>query len=162
MGDWVALHEYAQKRGISEKDVFELVETGELLHRQLSGKSYVYDRGERPPGALALAPPSVPMHYAERAMGTIMQLHGELMAEKERCIDLQRRLLSRDQTVAELEWYVRILEARLEGRFPEVPRPEPLAKVTPIRPDLKTAPEPPLEPARAAAGSPRPDGWRAW
>jgi hypothetical protein len=160
MGDWIALQDYAQAQGVSEQEVWAQVQAGQLRHRELGGAVYVFARDDRGSSALALAPPSVPMHYAERSMATLLQLHDELMAEKERCIDLHRRLMSREQAYAEIEYYARLLEAKLEGRYPDVPRPERLASVRPIRPDLNVAPTP-AEPPRAASGS-RPDGWRAW
>lgn len=163
MGDWVAVHDYAHQRGISPEDVWAQVQAGRLMYRELDGTAYVYEREERSSEALARVQPSVPMHYAERAMATLLQLHDELMGEKERCIDLHRRLMSREQAYAEIESYVRMLEAKIEGRFPEMARPERLAEVRPIRPDLNVAPpaaeEPP--PPRAAASA-RVEGWRSW
>jgi hypothetical protein len=176
MGDWVALQDYAQNQGITEQDAWAEVEAGRLMHRELSGASYVYAREDKPATSLAAPSPAVPMYYAERSMATIMRLHDELMTEKERSIDLQRRLMSREQACAEVEYYARLLEAKIEGRFPDVPRPERLAPVRPIRPDLNVAsaaPSPAPGPnssnsaaqvnssVRAAAGS-RPEGWRAW
>jgi hypothetical protein len=55
----------------------------------------------------------VPASYAEKAMASLMQLHGELMEEKERRVELHRRLLEREQVVSELKMYVKILEERL-------------------------------------------------
>ncbi len=187
MGEWVAMQDYAHKRGIPEQDVWAQVQGGQLMHRELAGVIYVYARDERTPTSLATAATTVPMYYAERSMGTIMQLHDELMAEKERCVDLHRRLMSREQAYSELEYYARLLEAKLEGRFPEVHRPERLADVLPIRPDLNVAPPPrparvdlgespnpyrqtwvgppegseSVDSERAAVGT-RPDGWRCW
>ena len=169
MGEWVALQDYAQKQGIPEQEVWKRIRAGQLLQRELGGVVYVYGRETTASKALAVPPPSVPMYYAERSMATIMQLHDELMAEKERCVDLHRRLLTREQAYAELEYYVRILEAKMEGRYPEAPRPERLAQVRPIRP-VAPVPEPEPEPTAAAASggshrsgsAPRPDGWRSW
>ena len=54
----------------------------------------------------------IPSGYAEKAMASLMQLHSELMDEKERRVDLYRRLMERDQVVAELRAYVKLLEAK--------------------------------------------------
>jgi len=174
MGDWVALQDYAHGHGISEQDAWAEVEAGRLMHRELSGVIYVYPHGDRRTTALTTPSPAVPMYYAERSMATIMRLHDELMTEKERCIDLQRRLMSKEQAYAEIEYYARLLEAKIEGRLPEVPRPARLAPVRPIRPDLNMAPSPEAKadgarpvPAREkdsvrSTATPRPEGWRAW
>src|SRR5215831_20434055 len=55
----------------------------------------------------------VPMGYAEKSMASLMQLHGELMEEKERRVDLYRRLMDKEQALAELKMYVRLLEEKL-------------------------------------------------
>jgi hypothetical protein len=44
----------------------------------------------------------------------LMQLHQELMVEKDQALDLTRNLMERRQEVAELQSYVRLLEQRLE------------------------------------------------
>jgi hypothetical protein len=172
MGDWVALQDYAQNQGISEQDAWAEVASGRLKHRELSGAVYVFAREERVPAPLAVPTPAVPMYYAERSMASIMRLHDELMAEKERNIDLQKRLMSREQAFAEVEYYVRLLEARMDGRLPDLPRPERLASVRQLRPDLDANPAPaPVSPkpqaTASAAGAARPtgtrpEGWRAW
>lgn len=60
----------------------------------------------------------VPVGYAEKTMASLMQLHSELMDEKERRVDLYRRLMDKEQVVAELRMYVQMLEDRIaaEGR----------------------------------------------
>jgi len=54
----------------------------------------------------------------------LMQLHGELVAEKDQTLELTKSLMARRQEVAELQSYVRLLEARLEeaarARRPDV------------------------------------------
>lgn len=55
----------------------------------------------------------VPSSYAEKAMASLMQLHSELMEEKERRVDLYRRLMEKEQSLAELKMYVRLLEERV-------------------------------------------------
>ena len=131
--------------------------------------------------APAAAGAVVPMDYAEKAMGSLMQLHSELMEEKERRVDLYRRLMEKEQAVAELRMYVKLLEEKVAQRpAPEpapsvggpvlrmVPRPPP-----PPRPRVTRAPSPPPPPPRyadAAAAPQRPaarrfaasDGWKAW
>ena len=44
----------------------------------------------------------VPGDFAEKAMASLMSLHTELMDEKERRVELYRKLMEREQTVAEL------------------------------------------------------------
>ncbi len=44
----------------------------------------------------------------------LMQLHQELMVEKDQALELTRSLMERRQEVAELQSYVRLLEQRLE------------------------------------------------
>ncbi|HUB07570.1 MAG TPA: hypothetical protein VMB50_11240 [Myxococcales bacterium] len=54
----------------------------------------------------------------------LMQLHGELVAEKDHTLELTKSLMARRQEVAELQSYVRLLETRLEeaarARRPDV------------------------------------------
>ncbi len=52
----------------------------------------------------------VPQAFADRAMASIMYLHRELAAEKDRAVWLYRTLLERDQALAELWAYVHALE----------------------------------------------------
>lgn len=69
-----------------------------------------------------LREPMVPLAYAEKTMSSLLRLHEDLVEEKERRIDLYRRLMDREQQLAELKAYVRLLEAEkarwasLEGR----------------------------------------------
>ena len=134
----------------------------------------------------------VPASYAEKTMASLMQLHTELMDEKERRVDLYRRLMEKEQSLAELKMYVKLLEekvsrAEVQARPSAAPRPvAPAApsNVTPISaarekpmpppPPKRTAPfEPPPQAqvanaasARASMPSPRPasarDGWKTW
>jgi hypothetical protein len=84
--------------------------------------------------ALASPTPSqmVPGDFAEKAMASLMSMHTELMDEKERRVELYRKLMEREQTVAELRMYIRLLEEKLE------PKPEPVAQVS--RPQPVAAP----------------------
>ncbi|MHB8419966.1 MAG: hypothetical protein ACYDCL_17970 [Myxococcales bacterium] len=71
-----------------------------------------------------LRPASSPEHWGVLAADPVplfadifhglMQLHGELVAEKDRTLELTTSLMSRRQEVAELQSYVRLLEQRLE------------------------------------------------
>jgi hypothetical protein len=104
---------------------------------------------------LTPAPPSpqprlslVPEGYAQKAMASLMQLHTELMDEKERRVELHRQLMEKEQALAELRMYVKLLEERVEER-------------PPARPHVRPRPPPP-PPARPAGPSPVPDGWRSW
>ena len=84
----------------------------------------------------------VPMSYAEKAMASLMRLHGELMDEKERRVDLYRRLMEKDQAVAELRMYVSVLEEKLA----DAQRKSAVARPSTASP-------------RRTEGS---DAWRAW
>jgi hypothetical protein len=129
----------------------------------------------------------VPSGYAEKAMASLMQLHSELMDEKERRVDLYRRLMERDQVVAELRMYVKLLESKLPprpdpvtGAMPraEEPAPERPAAASPPRDGTPrvapayVAPQAPRAPAFSAGFKPPPkppavndarfDGWKQW
>jgi hypothetical protein len=124
----------------------------------------------------------VPMDYAEKAMGSLMQLHSELMEEKERRVDLYRRLMEKEQAVAELRMYVKLLEEKVAQRPAPEPAPSlgaPVLRMVPRPPPpppqrvTRRAPSPPPPPpprADAAAAPQRPaarrfaasDGWKAW
>lgn len=68
----------------------------------------------------------VPAGYAEKAMASLMQLHTELVDEKERRVELYRRLMEKEQTVAELKLTVKSLEEQLSLRtVRRAPRPPP-------------------------------------
>ncbi|MDF1562625.1 MAG: hypothetical protein P1V51_06260 [Deltaproteobacteria bacterium] len=58
----------------------------------------------------------VPADYAEKTMSSLLSLHEDLMAEKERALDITRRLMAAEQDRAELESYVRLLEVELHRR----------------------------------------------
>jgi hypothetical protein len=109
----------------------------------------------------------VPEGYAQKAMASLMQLHTELMDEKERRVELHRQLMEKEQALAELKMYVKLLEEKVEQRPPPrlrtrpVPPPRPAAKPKPppaagvpaaARPKLKAVPRPPAPL----------DGWRSW
>lgn len=99
----------------------------------------------------------VPAGYAEKAMASLMQLHSELMDEKERRVDLYRRLMEKEQAVAELRMYVKLLEEKV-GKGTEALRPAPVAEARPGR--VSTVAAPPLprpmpQPSRPAL---RPQG----
>lgn len=77
----------------------------------------------------ALAPhvpqSAVPQGYAEKAMASLMQLHTELMDEKERRVELYRRLMEKEQSLAETKSYVRALEEKLAALSRQAdPQPE--------------------------------------
>ena len=104
----------------------------------------------------------VPQDYAEKAMASLMQLHTELMDEKERRVELYRRLMEREQSLAELKSYVRLLEERLKAGPAEpparphvavAPPPSPAAAPAPVVRAVSAVPPPP--PAAAAAAQPR-------
>jgi hypothetical protein len=114
----------------------------------------------------------VPASYAEKAMASLMQLHSELMDEKEKRVDLFRRLMEREQALAELKMYVKMLEEKMSAspsatrnEAPPVappPQPRPIV-MTPAQPQMtrpsppRVAPVPPRIPPR-----PRIEGWKTW
>ncbi|PZR16084.1 MAG: hypothetical protein DI536_07260 [Archangium gephyra] len=99
----------------------------------------------------------VPASYAEKTMASLMQLHGELMDEKERRVDLFRRLMEREQALAELKMYVKVLEARLTPP-PPVAAPVMTQPVTQVRASPpRVAPQPPPISPRG-----RVEGWKTW
>ena len=112
----------------------------------------------------------VPASYAEKAMASLMQLHSELMDEKEKRVELFRRLMEREQSLAELKMYVKMLEEKAAAaplavtptvhpeRTPTV-HPERTPTVHPERSrgTPRVAPVPPQIPSR-----PRVEGWKTW
>src|SRR5499427_6199923 len=117
----------------------------------------------------------VPIGYAEKSMASLMQLHGELMEEKERRVDLYRRLMDKEQALAELKMYVRLLEEKVSQPKPPPPPPRPIARerlrisVKPGAPASNGAarPAPRAQHARAESACPpaehsSTDGWRTW
>lgn len=111
----------------------------------------------------ALALPTtqaVPVGYAEKAMASLMQLHTELMEEKERRVDLFRRLMDREQALAELKMYVKVLEEKI--RPPEV-KPPPLPPQYssqqqgghPVQPEPVAGPSTPLGASGVSHQAPR-------
>jgi hypothetical protein len=65
----------------------------------------------------------VPVGYAEKSMASLMQLHSELMEEKERRVELYQRLMDKEQVLAELRMYVKLLEEKL-ALTAEAPEPK--------------------------------------
>lgn len=96
----------------------------------------------------------VPASYAEKTMASLMQLHGELMNEKERRVELFRHLMEREQALAELKMYVKVLEERLA---PSAPTPR-------SAPPVMTQPPPRVQPAVAPPppSQVRVEGWKTW
>ncbi len=112
----------------------------------------------------------VPASYAEKAMASLMQLHSELMDEKERRVDLFRRLMEREQALAELKMYVKVLEEKLTppspiavtpvtpvAAVPPPPAPSPAVEAAPKKSAPRVPPVPPHMPPRA-----RVEGWKTW
>lgn len=104
----------------------------------------------------------VPAGYAEKAMASLMQLHTELMDEKERRVELYRQLMEREQALAELKMYVKLLEEKLTpAPAPVVVAPPPPA--APISASVTAARVPPKPPRVAApAATVRPEDWKSW
>jgi hypothetical protein len=112
----------------------------------------------------------VPASYAEKAMASLMQLHSELMDEKEKRVDLFRKLMEKEQALAELKMYVKMLEEKMTPVVPVVAAPPPRPIVMPVEPP---APPPPIAqpprpgrtppvPPRLHNNRPRVDGWKTW
>lgn len=115
----------------------------------------------------------VPASYAEKAMASLMQLHSELMDEKEKRVDLFRKLMEKEQALAELKMYVKMLEEKMSttvSTVPVVAAPPPRPIVMPVEPP---APPPPIaQPPRPVRtppvppglhnNRPRVDGWKTW
>ncbi|MBL8912374.1 MAG: hypothetical protein JNM17_16905 [Archangium sp.] len=124
--------------------------------------------GVAPGGFAQAASQLVPAAFAEKAMASVMQLHAELMDEKERRVDLFRKLMDREQALAELKMYVRVLEEKLAPPPPPVavappivvPQPQPI-HVRPPPPPKQTPPVPPPMPPRVTTTA-RLDGWKTW
>ena len=119
--------------------------------------------------ATAASAQMVPGEFAEKAMASLMQMHTELMDEKERRVELYRKLMEREQTVAELRMYVKMLEEKLQPA-----RPEPVVAPAPMPPRPVEAAAQPIEPSphvraphMAPPSPPRVkrrhvDGWKTW
>jgi hypothetical protein len=139
--------------------------------------------------ALASTAPAqmIPGDFAEKAMASLMSMHTELMDEKERRVELYRKLMEREQTVAELRMYIRLLEEKLEPRSEATPapRPAPLSRPEPVAApprEVHVAPALSVEPQRSRqadasaytreptvapplpprVGRPKVDGWKTW
>ena len=90
---------------------------------------------------LAAAQSAVPTGYAEKAMASLMQLHSELMEEKEKRVDLFRRLMEKEQALAELKMYVKLLEEKQAALTPP-PVPREQLRVAPRGPPAPQMPPP--------------------
>jgi hypothetical protein len=116
-----------------------------------------------PPGAQAL----VPSGFAEKAMASLMQLHGELVEEKERRVELFRRLMEKEQVIAELRMQLRLVEEQggVSDPAPRVAIPRPISQAPMPRPQ-PAAPPPqrvraPASPVSAPARA-QLEGWKVW
>ena len=106
----------------------------------------------------------VPASYAEKAMASLMQLHSELMDEKERRVELFRKLMEREQSLAELKMYVKMLEEKLVAPA-AAPRPIVMPAVEPPARSpqpLRQARPAPVPPRIPSAPRTRIDGWKTW
>ena len=112
----------------------------------------------------------VPASFAEKAMASLMQLHSELMDEKERRVELHRRLMEREQALAELKMYVKLLEERQPAAHSVRTDGSTGSPQGPVEAPARThaeTPPPPLP--RRPAPTPvqvgvrtRPEGWKVW
>jgi hypothetical protein len=102
----------------------------------------------------------VPVGYAEKSMASLMQLHTELMDEKERRVDLYRRLMDKEQALAELKMYVRLLEEKIakpseESRGTKAPANRVGPASTPNGKGASFQARPPAPPRPISRGRPR-------
>ncbi len=121
----------------------------------------------------------VPVSYAEKAMASLLQLHSEVLEEKERRVDLHRRLMEKEQALAELKMYVRMLEEKLQRPAAPAAAPVPMPAPVPVQAaPVAQVPRPPpmdrqapatrrMAPVAVAVGvgaraRPATDGWKAW
>lgn len=104
----------------------------------------------------------VPASYAEKAMASLMQLHSELMDEKERRVELFRKLMEREQALAELKMYVKMLEEKLAAPVVVPTSPPPAQPVSPPPPPRQTLRVPPVPPQVAQRARPPVEGWKTW
>jgi hypothetical protein len=92
----------------------------------------------------------VPLGYAEKSMASLMQLHSELMNEKERRVDLYRRLMDKEQALAELKMYVALLEEKIAKQK------DPGASAIGSRPAANPMANPPVAGTRRPPPPPQP------
>jgi hypothetical protein len=137
-----------------------------------------FDLTVKAPAGPETASGLVPVGYAEKAMASLMQLHSEVLEEKERRVDLHRRLMEKEQALAELKWYVKMLEEKLEKQAPAAAAVAPLRVAEPVPaapiPITRAAvPKPPVVARQAPAAhrvpvasppvsKPSAQGWKAW
>ena len=184
MPDWIALDDYARRESSSADTVWKRIREGQLTHREEGGLHYVRERDE-----LTKAPEGlVPSSYAEKAMASLLRLHDELMDEKNARLALYEKLMEKEQSLAELKGYVRLLEEKLSRSAADLaerpkaapPAELPVAEKPPVAPPPvqvatpAAAPAPPLAAPqpRVAAPTPAPslqpeaprrsEGWRTW
>ena len=115
----------------------------------------------------------VPAGYAEKAMASLMQLHSELMSEKEKRVDLFRQLMEREQALTELKAYVKQLEAGQKAVTTPVTPSEPVAAMrSAVRTEVAEQPKVAVKiertaevkravPTMAVTGR-RLEGWKVW
>jgi hypothetical protein len=108
----------------------------------------------------------VPASYAEKAMASLMQLHSELMDEKERRVDLFRRLMEKEQVLAELRMYVKILEERAGGSGEPARSSDVHVTQSEIAgseaTSVQSAPRMNSRPPAVPRVGKRPEGWKVW
>ncbi len=175
--EWIAIDDYARARSLSRDAVWERIRLAQLAHREVNGAHYVQELDTYP-----RADAMVPSGYAEKAMASLLRLHDELMVEKEARFGLMQKLMEREQALAELKSYVRLLESRLgDGELKRSISPFESRTAPPVR-EAQPPPEAPA-PAQPPAAEPPPaaqqatgaeastfrpkapagiDGWRNW
>lgn len=115
-----------------------------------------------PTDPIALSAPQplpVPASYAEKAMASLMQLHSELMDEKERRVELYRTLMEKEQALAELKLYVKMLEERAAQAVPPV---QTVRVAEPVSTPHQTRVVDSMPPPQQHHHVRRPDGWKVW
>lgn len=176
--EWIALDDFARARSLPREVVWERIRQDQLAHREVDGVHFV-----REPESWPRADSMVPSGYAEKAMASLLRLHDELMVEKEARLGLMQKLMEREQALAELKSYVRLLEARLgdeekrslsrfefagttppPGEPPSAPtEPAPAGAAEEVAPGRSAEPSaPPTRPAVTSAETKQTEGWRNW
>jgi hypothetical protein len=158
-GQWVPIEAYARVNGLPMEAVEEMIGDSRMDFRvDTSGRTLV--REQLVPGPIIHGndAQAIPGRFAERALNSLMNLHNELMAEKESRLDLYRKLMEREQAVAELKSLVRLLEGELATATRALPAPVPQPPAAPVAappPVERVAAAPPAPPAPAVPKLPR-------
>jgi hypothetical protein len=123
---WVSIREFTEKSGLSTSTIRRQIQEGRLYARKF-GRNWYIQAPEASEFSLAEMPDSASLpekasfqgliEFSSKALHHYLILSDRLMAEKEgRLKERVRQLEEKDQEVAELEGYVRLLERELRKR----------------------------------------------